>query len=52
MGRSRQIGEEREMEGGREGLFGCLLVAQRPSNMRVCLREASAQTILHAATLR
>ena len=30
----------------------CLLVAQRPSNMLVYLRDGSAQTILRAATLR
>ena len=30
----------------------CLLVALRPSNMRVYLRDGSAQTILRAATLR
>ena len=30
----------------------CLLVAQRPSNMRVYLRDGSAQTILRAAALR
>ena len=33
------------------GLFVCL-VAYRPSNMRVYLRDGSAQTILRAATLR
>ena len=33
-------------------LFVCLLVAYRPSNMRVYLRDGSAQTILRAATLR
>ena len=35
-----------------DGVFVCWLVAQRPSNMRVYLREGSAQTILCAATLR
>ena len=30
----------------------CLLVAYRPSNMRVYLRDGSAQTILRAATQR
>ena len=30
----------------------CLLVASRPSNMRVYLRDGAAQTILRAATLR
>ena len=30
----------------------CWLVAYRPSNMRVYLRDGSAQTILRAATLR
>ena len=30
----------------------CWLVAQRPSNMRVYLRDGSAHTILRAATLR
>ena len=30
----------------------CWLVAQRPSNMLVYLRDGSAQTILRAATLR
>ena len=38
-------------DGKDEGLF-CLLVAYRPSNMRVYLRDGSAQTILRAATLR
>ena len=32
--------------------FVCWLVAYRPSNMRVYLRDGSAQTILRAATLR
>ena len=32
--------------------FVCLFVAYRPSNMRVYLRDGSAQTILRAATLR
>ena len=32
--------------------FVCLLVSYRPSNMRVYLRDGSAQTILRAATLR
>ena len=32
--------------------FVCLLVASRPSNMRVYLWDGSAQTILRAATLR
>ena len=35
-----------------EGLFVCWLVAKRPSNMRVYLRDGSAQTIVRAATLR
>ena len=35
-----------------EGKRFCLLVAYRPSNMRVYLRDGSAQTILRAATLR
>ena len=30
----------------------CLLVAERPSNRLVYLRDGSAQTILRAATLR
>ena len=30
----------------------CLLVAKRPSNIQVFLRDGSAQTILRAATLR
>ena len=30
----------------------CLLVAERPSSMRVYLRDGSAQTILRAATPR
>ena len=30
----------------------CLLVAYRPSNKRVYLRDGSAQTILRVATLR
>ena len=40
--------------GGLEGQIGlfCLLVAYRPSNMPVYLRDGSAQTILRAATLR
>ena len=42
-------GEEGEVSG--KDLF-CLLVAYRPSNMRVYLRDGSAQTILRAATLR
>ena len=33
-------------------LFVGWLVAERPSNMRVHLRDGSAQTSLHAATLR
>ena len=32
--------------------FCFLLVASRPSNMRVYLRDGSAQTILRAVTLR
>ena len=32
--------------------FVCWLVAYRPSNMRVYLRDGSAQTILRATTLR
>ena len=32
--------------------FCCLMTAQRPSNMPVCLRDGSAPTILRAATLR
>ena len=35
-----------------EGLLFCWLVAYRPSNMRVNLRDGSALTILRAATLR
>ena len=34
------------------GLFVCWLVAKRPSNRLVYLRDGSAQTILRAATLR
>ena len=34
------------------GWFVCLLVAERPSNTRVYLRDASAKTTLRAATLR
>ena len=30
----------------------CLLVAYRPSNMLVYLRDGSAQTVVRAATLR
>ena len=37
---------------GENCLFVGLLVAYRPSNMRVYLRDGSAQTILRAATLR
>ena len=33
-------------------LFVCWLVAQRPSNIQVYLRDGSAQTILRAAALR
>ena len=33
-------------------LFVCLLVAYRPSNVLVYLRDGSAQRSLHAATLR
>ena len=42
----------RRERGGGERLFVCLLVAYHPSNMRVYLRDGSAQTILRAATLR
>ena len=35
-----------------EFVLFCLLVAYRPSNMRVYLRDGSAHTILRAATLR
>ena len=45
-------GREREREGEKEGGTVCWLVAYRPSNMRVYLRDGSAQTILCAATLR
>ena len=38
--------------GGGGGRGCCLLVALRPSNMQVYLREGSAQVILRAATLR
>ena len=50
--------QKRESQRGRYGERGkggeivCLLVAYRPSNMRVYLRDGSAQTILRAATLR
>ena len=37
---------------GRRVQFVCLLVAYRPSNRQVYLRDGSAQTILRAATLR
>ena len=40
------------MEEDKEKNYCCLLVAQRPSNMLVYLRDGSAQTILRAATLR
>ena len=40
------------MAGNAEDVLFCLLVAYRPSNMRVYLRDGSAQTILRAATLR
>ena len=36
----------------RTRMFVCWLVAYRPSNMRVYLRDGSTQTILRAATLR
>ena len=36
----------------KDSLFVCWLVAYRPSNMRVYLRDGSAQTVLRAATLR
>ena len=38
--------------GWRKKLFVCWLLAQRPSNMLVYLRDASTQTIVHAARLR
>ena len=41
-----------ESERERDSLFVCLLVAERPSNRQVYLRDGSAQTILRAATLR
>ena len=41
-----------EWGGGGGFVLFCLLVAYRPSNMRVYLRDGSAQTILRAATLR
>ena len=62
--RERKIEKEREREGGgrererekregmREELFVCWLVALRPSNRLVYLRDGSAQTISRAATLR
>ena len=34
------------------GVCCCLLVAQRPSDMLVYIRDRSAQTIVHAVTLR
>ena len=48
--RKREVEGWREREG--EGLFVGWLVAYRPSNMRVYLRDGSTQTILRAATLR
>ena len=45
------VGRERRGESGRQGVV-CLLVAQRPSNRPVNLRDGFAQTIVHAATLR
>ena len=53
-----QMTKRQERTGDREGnrqtrgLFVCWLVALRPSNMLVHLRDGSAQTILRAATLR
>ena len=48
-----KTGRQSDRQTNREkGLFVCLLVAYRPSNMRVYLRDGSAQTILRAATLR
>ena len=44
--------EKKEGRGEGGGVLFCLLVAYRPSNMRVYLRDGSAQTILRAATLR
>ena len=44
--------EKTETETKTTMMFVCLLVAYRPSNMRVYLRDGSAQTILRAATLR
>ena len=38
--------------GGGSMVFDCLFVAKRPSNMLLYLRDGSAQTILHAATLK
>ena len=43
---------DRHRSEGEEFVLFCLLVAYRPSNMRVYLRDGSAQTILRAATLR
>ena len=43
--------KKKKMKKKKNCLF-CLLVAYRPSNMRVYLRDGSAQTILRAATLR
>ena len=40
------------MEALEDEEFVCYLVAYRPSNMQVYLRDGSAQTILRAATLR
>ena len=46
--KQRKKKKKKENRGG----FVCWLVAYRPSNMRVYLRDRSAQTILRAATLR
>ena len=44
--------KRREVVGGRATSYDCLLVAERPSNMRVYLRDGSAQIILRPATPR
>ena len=48
----KALGNKRIERGKPGGGVVCLLVAQRPSNMRVYLRDGSAQTIVRAATLR
>ena len=50
-GRKRKTNDEERRKKNRKD-FVCWLVAYRPSNRLVYLRDGSAQTILRAATLR